>query len=395
MSVDGCSECVPLALTLDITARRLLAQRREALNRRRARLETARRVQATQRRAFEESQTHLTTLEKELDDVGDQTHSRRVTLLRHLELIYPIDLVDGSLLLFSIVDIPLPNRAPDEEERVSKSKNAASLVDDDSLSSALGLVGQLVSLLSVYLETPVHYPIATAGSRAVVEDGISVMSGPRAFPLYQRGVEQYRFEYACFLVNKDVEQMMNAHGITVLDIRHTLPNLKNLLVTLTASSSPSASKKKNQGGRGASRGPVVTGSGIDGRSFMRMSHLERPPRKQETISLLPSSNPATLGKGPPPAMDKTATTNGGVGPAVAASQASQARESHEKSSSTASSGWNLGMSLIWGSGASSRQQPHPPPASSTATTTTTGQDGPGAASAAAALIPTVRSLGRS
>ena len=394
MSVDGCSECVPLALTLDITARRLLAQRREALNRRRARLETARRVQATQRRAFEESQTHLTTLEKELDDVGDQTHSRRVTLLRHLELIYPIDLVDGSLLLFSIVDIPLPNRTPDEEERVSKSKNAASLVDDDSLSSALGLVGQLVSLLSVYLETPVHYPIATAGSRAVVEDGISVMSGPRAFPLYQRGVEQYRFEYACFLVNKDVEQMMNAHGITVLDIRHTLPNLKNLLVTLTASSSPSASKKKNQGGRGASRGPVVTGSGIDGRTFMRMSHLERPPRKQETISLLPSSNPATLGKGPPPAMDKTATTNGGVGSAVPARQASQARESHEKSSSTASSGWNLGMSLIWGSGASSRQQPHPPPASST-TTATTGQDGPGAASAAAAAIPTVRSLGRS
>lgn len=53
-------------------------------------------------------------------------------------------------------------------------------------------------------------------------------------------MERYRFEYGNFLLNKNIEQLMNAAGITVLDIRTTLPNLKNLIVTLTASNQPSS-----------------------------------------------------------------------------------------------------------------------------------------------------------
>jgi len=131
------------------------------------------------------------------------------------------------------VGAPLANRVVEEEGGKLSEKD-----DDDVVSSALGLISQVVVLMSVYLDTPIHYPISTAGSRSIIQDSISVMSGPRAFPLYSKGVESYRFEYGIFLLNKNIEQLMNHFGITILDIRNTLPNLKNLLVTLSASSEP-------------------------------------------------------------------------------------------------------------------------------------------------------------
>ena len=72
------------------------------------------------------------------------------------------------------------------------------------------------------------------------------------FPLYSKGVDTYRFEYAVFLLNKDIEmvsdsfckahwdciadlltQLMADRNLRALDMRQTLPNLKNLLLTLT------------------------------------------------------------------------------------------------------------------------------------------------------------------
>jgi hypothetical protein len=72
------------------------------------------------------------------------------------------------------------------------------------------------------------------------------------FPLYSRGVDTYRFEYGVFLLNKDIEMVRESPSVLIdccgsaaptklmadrdlraLDMRHTLPNLKNLLLTLT------------------------------------------------------------------------------------------------------------------------------------------------------------------
>lgn len=70
------------------------------------------------------------------------------------------------------------------------------------------------------------------------------------FPLFSKGVDTYRFEYGVFLLNKDIElvsltvlipqvykfdvtKLMADRDLRALDIRHTLPNLKNLLLTLT------------------------------------------------------------------------------------------------------------------------------------------------------------------
>lgn len=83
-------------------------------------------------------------------------------------------------------------------------------------------------------------------------DLISVMRGPRAFPLYGKGVDRYRFDYGVFLLNKNIEQvcgfmgrarsalliliclqLMYSQGLTVIDLRNTLPNLKALILSLS------------------------------------------------------------------------------------------------------------------------------------------------------------------
>lgn len=68
-------------------------------------------------------------------------------------------------------------------------------------------------------------------------------------------MDTYRFEYGVFLLNKNIElvwvftlillyimidgdlsmafQLMSDRNLRALDMRHTLPNLKNLLLTLT------------------------------------------------------------------------------------------------------------------------------------------------------------------
>ena len=69
------------------------------------------------------------------------------------------------------------------------------------------------------------------------------------FPLYAKGVEHYRYEYAAFLVNKNIEQLMNVNNVTVLDIRHTLPNLKNLIVTVSAAPPASQNTRKRHIGK--------------------------------------------------------------------------------------------------------------------------------------------------
>lgn len=88
-------------------------------------------------------------------------------------------------------------------------------------------------MLAGYLAVPLNYPLRLQGSRSAILDLISGMKGPRAFPLYGKGVERYRFEYGVFLLNKDVEWLMYGRGVGVADLRNTLPNLKALLLALS------------------------------------------------------------------------------------------------------------------------------------------------------------------
>lgn len=250
-----------------------LQRKRTELTERKAALEARRRAILASQSLFEAVETtsrqlkeDVQTLNIEKAHVALQLHVQQASMLRDLEAIFPIELSDASSLLFSICGLPLPNAVPsipaselaNEERRwkdtikrhvPASTRPVFHPFDDETISSALGLVAQLVMLLSTYLATPIHYPLATAGSRAVVQDGISLMSGPRAFPLYAKGMERYRYEYAAFLLNKDIEQLMNVHSVTVIDIRHTLPNLKNLMVTVAAAPPTSQMTRKSHIGK--------------------------------------------------------------------------------------------------------------------------------------------------
>lgn len=252
--------------TTELQARQSdLQDRKGRVSARRHALSSSKALLKAQVEAQAEVEKIILNLRSQQTDLLVGMHSAHAKILHDLEAIFPIELLDASSLLFCICGLPLPNAASsisnselDKEEKQWKeaikqmpayARPLSQSFDDDTISSALGMVAQLVILLSTYLSTPVHYPMATAGSRAVIQDCISLMSGPRAFPLYSKGVERYRYDYAAFLLNKNIEQLMNVHSVTVIDIRHTLPNLKNLMITVAAASPTSHLTRKSHIGR--------------------------------------------------------------------------------------------------------------------------------------------------
>ncbi|KAJ1311591.1 hypothetical protein OPQ81_010070 [Rhizoctonia solani] len=156
---------------------------------------------------------------------------RRMTLCHTLDYIFPIepDAEHGADLVFTILGVPLP--VP-----VAPSDPAPPLNNEEAVSAALGYAAHVVALLSSYMNVRIPYPVTYVGSRSYVRDPISAMHGPRMFPLYPTGMDTYRFEYAVFLLNKDIETLMAEQGLRAADLRHTLPNLKNLILTLTHNS---------------------------------------------------------------------------------------------------------------------------------------------------------------
>ncbi|KAI0825239.1 hypothetical protein BC628DRAFT_1410305 [Trametes gibbosa] len=157
----------------------------------------------------------------------------RSNLISIVSFIYPIELVSPPDLLFTVLDVPLPIPAAATDPAPPLSLPAHKEVTEDSVATALGYSAQVVHLLAAYMGHKLVYPVTCVGSRSMIKDGISAMVGPRNFPLFSKGVDTYRFEYGVFLLNKDIEVLMTERSLRALDMRHTLPNLKNLLLTLT------------------------------------------------------------------------------------------------------------------------------------------------------------------
>ncbi|GAA5842120.1 hypothetical protein JCM9279_002792 [Rhodotorula babjevae] len=206
-----------------------LEARRTALRERRERLERARALDEANQQRVHEQRTELDDQDRDLAKLGSTSRTRRTQLITLLSHIFPIEPVTPSPsskaplppLLFSIVGLALPNSSYPPS------------YTDDSLSSALGYAAHVTHLVAAYLGVPLCYPLRCRASRSVVVDEISMMKGPRAFPLYGRGVDRYRFDYGVFLLNKNIEQLMYSQGLTVLDLRNTLPNLKTLILSLS------------------------------------------------------------------------------------------------------------------------------------------------------------------
>ncbi|KWU45975.1 hypothetical protein RHOSPDRAFT_32454 [Rhodotorula sp. JG-1b] len=222
--LEGVKEAVEAELSeeqheLDIRAA-LLRQRRQ-------RLEKAKLLETAQLEQLERNSTLLDGVSQEVADLANSTQTRQTQLITLLSHIFPIEPVPTAPrgvspdLLFSILGIALPN------------STFPSSYSDDLVSSALGYAAQVTQLLAAYLAVPMAYPITCRGSRSYLRDEISMMKGSRAFPLFAKGVDRYRFDYAVFLLNKNIEQLMFSQGLTVLDLRNTLPNLMTLMLSLS------------------------------------------------------------------------------------------------------------------------------------------------------------------
>lgn len=180
----------------------------------------------------------------------DQIRGQRRRICEDLSRIYNIAPVPlAPPLSFQLCGVPLPNTNYGESSsRKSSSSSSSPSIDEDTLSAALGHVAQLTDALQYYLAVPLPYPIRPFGSRSSICDDISQLPDPqREFPLYvPRGGSsaQFRFDYGWFLLNKDIEALCASQGLKVVDLRHTLPNLKYLLYVCSAGSEEVPERKR-------------------------------------------------------------------------------------------------------------------------------------------------------
>lgn len=223
-------------------AHRRRAELQASISARRAAIESGRTVQDRAGQDVENASdklAHSKTLhEKTQEDIRGQ----RRRICEDLATIFQITPTPtGPPLSFQICGITLPNTTYDP---TLSSVNAG----EDALSAALGHVAVLTNALQYYLGVPLPYPITAFGSRSSIRDDISLLPDPqREFPLYvPRGGSsaQFRFDYGWFLLNKDIETLCNAQGLKVVDIRHTLPNLKYLLYVCSAGTDEVPERKR-------------------------------------------------------------------------------------------------------------------------------------------------------
>ncbi|RAL14574.1 putative UV radiation resistance protein (UVRAG) [Aspergillus homomorphus CBS 101889] len=196
---------------------------------RREAMERGRETQAKARSHLPDAKLNLSSSARLLEQTMEDSKGQIRRIAEDLLAVYPIEPIPNKTLAFTIAGLHLPNSDFTD-------------VDRDQVAAALGYTAHLVYLLSFYLSAPIPYAITPYLSRSFIQDAVSVALSQRTFPLHPANV-QYRFEYGVFLLNKDIEFLLNVHGLRVIDIRHTLPNLKYLLYVLTAGTAEIPARK--------------------------------------------------------------------------------------------------------------------------------------------------------
>ncbi|KAF7533648.1 hypothetical protein G7Z17_g13479 [Cylindrodendrum hubeiense] len=218
---------------------------RESLRSRRAAIAEGRAFQAKAEEDIANNEENLQASRVLVEQTEQQIRGQRRRICSDLADIFPITPIPNAPpLSFQICNVPLPNSTYDSA--------TARQITEDVLSAGLGFVSLLTRHLQFYLAHPLPYPLDAFGSRSYARDDISQLSDKahsrREFPLYlPRGgstVGQWRFEYAWFLLNKDIESLCSSQGLKVVDIRHSLPNLKYLLYVCSAGTEDVPERKK-------------------------------------------------------------------------------------------------------------------------------------------------------
>ncbi|KAL2343351.1 hypothetical protein Fmac_004636 [Flemingia macrophylla] len=112
--------------------------------------------------------------------------------------------------------------------------------------TALGYVAHAVSLIASYLQVPLRYPLRLSASHSYIIDNApstelassdASLNGNTnvkhvEFPLFLEGQDTTRAAYAVFLLNKDLEQLLNFIDAKSVGPRHVLANLRELSRTI-------------------------------------------------------------------------------------------------------------------------------------------------------------------
>lgn len=205
-------------------------------------MERGRSTQEKGRSHLPDAQLKLTSSRRLQDQNMEEINGQIRRISGDLLDIYPIEPTPNVPLVFTIAGLTLPNSNFED-------------IDRDVVAAALGHTAHLVYLLSFYLSIPLPYPIKPFLSNSLIHDPVSVSLPQRTYPLHPVNVH-YRFEYGVFLLNKNIEILLNKQGMRAFDIRHTLPNLKYLLYVFTAGTSDIPARKT-----GSIRGLYLTGPG--------------------------------------------------------------------------------------------------------------------------------------
>lgn len=223
---------------------------------------------AEARQQLEESKKLLggTKGHNNLNDIQKMLRKRQQHMIAQVNTLYPVKALNEQISKDKLDSLAIGNKSGDTEG--SPLPNASKLpltilglqltspplkkmslfTDKDEVrrsATALGYVAHAVLLIATYLDVPLRYPLRLGGSHSYVHDyapsvdtmlsdlGSSPIMGtnanPTEFPLFIEGQDATRAAYAIFLLNKDIEQLLNYIGVDSLGPRHVLANLKELM----------------------------------------------------------------------------------------------------------------------------------------------------------------------
>ncbi|XP_013415627.1 UV radiation resistance associated protein [Lingula anatina] len=103
--------------------------------------------------------------------------------------------------------------------------------DETMIAVALGATAHMVQMIAQFLDIPLRYAIDHRCSKSKIRDHITpkLPDKERDFPLYGKGKDKFQFNYAVYLLNKNIAQLRYYCGLGTTDLRLTLPNLQSLL----------------------------------------------------------------------------------------------------------------------------------------------------------------------
>ncbi|XP_022722794.1 UV radiation resistance-associated gene protein-like isoform X2 [Durio zibethinus] len=205
-----------------------------------------------------------------LKNVHRKLRARHQYMVSQVSLLYPVKILVGSTQEQELESCPSSSTLGNSS--VSKRINQGSLMilglnltmlpftkmsfftgkkEVQRSATALGYVAHAVSLIASYLQVPLRYPLRLGGSHSYINNhapsveptssdlswntSLSANVKPAEFPLFLEGQDTTKAAYAVFLLNKNIEQLLNFIGIKSLGPRHVLANLKELMRTVQSS----------------------------------------------------------------------------------------------------------------------------------------------------------------